>query len=192
MLLAVTSGYDGVSTLLVSVQNGTPLSRQLSPLKNEKFPDWGVPQPGREDMLLFAESGRALDTRTGEVLWFDTSVKANGNRVWGDLLAVSPDNRLAAYLTSKEILVAGREDGLTAAYQLPPDANVGELTDIWRAARAQSAQALKNGVPQVSEHRLARNMKIAWFATRFQWQAKNDTWELVGRGLGPALPLSER
>lgn len=192
MLMAFTSRFNGVGTLLISVQNGTPLSRMLSPVQDERFPDWGVAQPGREELLLFAESGRALDTRTGEVLWFDTAVKGSGYRVVGDLMSVSPDNKLAAYLRFKEILLAGREDGLAAAYQLPLDANVGELADIGRTAYAQSAQALKSGVPNISQRRLVNNMQIAWFASRFQWQSKNDTWELVGRGLGPALPLSER
>lgn len=192
MLLVVTSGASGVGTLLIGVQNGTPLSRVLSPLNNLEFPDWGVSQAGRDELLLFAESGRALDTRTGEVLWFDRRVKAKGDRVWGTLMSVSPDNRLAAYLTSRQILVAGREDGLDAAYQLPADANVGELADISKAAYAQAIQARKDGVPSVDNHRLARDMTIAWFATRFHWQAKNGTWELVGRGLGPALPLFER
>lgn len=192
MLLAITSRADSVGTLLISAQNGTPLSRLLSPLQDENFPDWGVPQPGREDLLLFAESGLALDTRTGEVLWFDTAVKGSGYRVVGTLMSVSPDNKVAAYLRFKEILVAGREDGLVAAYKLPADANVGELADIFKSAYAQAAQAIKDGVPHVNNHRQARDMQIAWFAQRFHWQAKNDTWELIGRGLGPALPLSER
>lgn len=192
MLLVVTSGYDGVGTLLIGVQNGAPLARLLSPLKDKKFPDWGVPQPGREEVLLFAESGRALDTHTGEVLWFDTRFKAKEYGPWGALMSVSPDNRLAAYLTSRQILVAGREDGLDAAYQLPADANVGELADISKAAYVQAVQAHKDGVPSMDNHRLDRDMTIAWFAKRFHWKAKNGTWELVGRGLGPALPLSER
>jgi hypothetical protein len=126
------------------------------------------------------------------VLWFDTAVKGSGYRVVGTLMSVSPDNKVAAYLRFKEILVAGREDGLVAAYKLPADANVGELADIFKSAYAQAAQAIKDGVPHVNNHRQARDMQIAWFAQRFHWQAKNDTWELIGRGLGPALPLSER
>ncbi|QJI45567.1 hypothetical protein HKK52_11820 [Pseudomonas sp. ADAK2] len=192
MLLAVTSGYSGVGTLLISVQNGVPLSRLLSPINDLKHPDWGVPQPGREEVLLFRESGRALDTNTGEVLWFDTRYKAKVYSSGGTLMSVSPDNRLAAFLNFKQILVGGREDGLNAAYQLPADANVGELADIHHAAYAQAVQAHKDGLPGIDNKRLAQDMTIAWFATRFHWQAKNGSWELVGRGLGPALPLSER
>lgn len=192
MLLAVTSGYSGVGTLLISVQNGVPLSRVLSPINDLKHPDWGVPQPGREEVLLFRGSGRALDTHTGEVLWFDTRFKAKVYSSGGTLMSVSPDNRLAAFLSFRQILVGGREDGLSAAYQLPADANVGELADISKAAYAQAVQAHKDGKPSIDDKRLAEDMTIAWFATRFHWQAKNGSWELVGRGLGPALPLSER
>ena len=106
MLLAFTKGYTGQGTILIGVQNGEPLMRPISPLqrdnmvRTERDPEWGVPQPGRPEMLLFPRDGRALDTGTGELLWFDVPGNVSGDYPQAMLVSVSPDGRRGAYLTN--------------------------------------------------------------------------------------------
>ncbi|MCP1634652.1 hypothetical protein [Kerstersia gyiorum] len=71
VLLAVSNDLMGVGTILISVQNDTPLARVLSPVIDTRDPDLGLAQPGRKDLLLFIAGSRALDTSTGQVLWFE-------------------------------------------------------------------------------------------------------------------------
>ncbi len=121
MLLAFTKGYTGQGTILIGVQNGEPLMRPISPLqrdnmvRTERDPEWGVPQPGRPEVLLFPRDGRALDTGTGELLWFDVPGNVSGDYPQSMLVSVSPDGRRGAYLTNAltkvGIIVATRDDG---------------------------------------------------------------------------------
>ena len=131
MLLAFTKGYTGQGTILIGVQNGEPLMRPVSPLqrdnmvRTERDPEWGVPQPGRPEVLLFARDGRALDTRTGELLWFDVAGNVSGDYPQAMLVSVSPDGQRGAYLTNAltkvGIIVATRDEGVAGVLALPPD-----------------------------------------------------------------------
>jgi len=132
MLLAFTKGDTGQGTILIGVQNGEPLMRPLSPMqrdsmvRTERDPEWGVPQPGRSEMLLFPRDGRALDTDTGELLWFDVPGGVTGDYAPAMLVSVSP-RRAARRLSRQEaehIASArrharrrrGRRAGLAARY----------------------------------------------------------------------------
>ena len=188
MLLAFTKGFTGQGTILIGVQNGEPLMRPISPLqensmvRTERDPEWGVPQPGRGEVLLFPRDARALDTRTGELLWFDVPGVVTGDYAPAMLLAVSPDKQRGAYLTRTQILLATREEGIVAALPLPPDTEQRWLKPLSDAANAQARAALKAGTGRTDALRIAREARLAWFGQQFQWQQGKHGWQVTGLG----------
>ncbi len=188
MLLAFTKGYTGQGTILIGVQNGEPLMRPISPLqpnnmvRTERDPEWGVPQPGRSEVLLFSRDARALDTRTGELLWFDMPGVVTGNHAPAMLLAVSPDNGRGAFLTRTQVLLATREDGVVAALPLPVDTHQRWLKPLSEAADAQARAALKAGKGRTDAQRIEREARLAWFGQQFEWKQGKNGWQVTGLG----------
>ncbi|MCX7290242.1 hypothetical protein [Janthinobacterium sp.] len=179
MLLAFTKGYTGQGTILIGVQNGVPLMRPVSPLRRddmvrtERDPEWGVPQPGRSEILLFARDGRALDTDSGELLWFDMPGIVTGDYAPAMLVSVSPDSRRGAYLvrraTSVEVVVATRDDGVAGVLALPPDTYQRWLKPLSQAAAEQAGAAIKARQGRTDSDRIQRELELAWFGRQFQW-----------------------
>lgn len=188
MLLAFTKGYTGLGTILIGVQNGEPLMRPISPLqansmvRTERDPEWGVPQPGRCEVLLFSRDARALDTRTGELLWFDMPGVVTGNHAAATLLAVSPDSQRGAFLTRTQVVLATREDGVVAALPLPADTEQRWLKPLSEAAYAQARAALKAGKGRTDALRIEREARLAWFGQQFEWQQGKNGWQVTGLG----------
>ncbi|KAB8052582.1 hypothetical protein GCN78_08310 [Janthinobacterium rivuli] len=202
MLLAFTKGYTGQGTILIGVQNGEPLMRPVSPLqrddmvRTERDPEWGVPQPGRSEILLFARDGRALDTDTGELLWFDMPGIVTGDYAPAMLVSVSPDGRRGAYLarraTSVEVVVATRDDGVAGILALPPDTYQRWLKPLSQAAAEQAGAAIKARQGRMDSHRIQRELELAWFGQQFQWKQGKNGWQVTGLGLISAPPEGER
>ncbi|MCC7702935.1 hypothetical protein IGS59_11825 [Janthinobacterium sp. GW460P] len=198
MLLAFTKGYTGQGTILIGVQNGEPLMRPISPLqrdnmvRTERDPEWGVPQPGNPEMLLFARDGRALDTRTGELLWFDVPGGVTGDYAPAMLVSVSPDGRRGAYLTNAltkvGIIVATRDDGVAGVLALPPDTYQRWLKPLSDAASAQAGAAIKARQGRTDSNRIRRELELAWFGQQFQWKEGKGGWQVTGLGLSSAPP----
>lgn len=198
MLLAFTKGYTGQGTILIGVQNGEPLMRPISPLqrdnmvRTERDPEWGVPQPGNPEMLLFARDGRALDTRTGELLWFDVPGGVTGDYAPAMLVSVSPDGRRGAYLTNAltkvGIIVATRDDGVAGVLALPPDTFQRWLKPLSEAASAQAGAAIKARQGRTDSNRIRRELELAWFGQQFQWKEGKGGWQVTGLGLSSAPP----
>lgn len=193
MLLAFTKGYTGQGTILIGVQNGEPLMRPVSPLqrdsmvRTERDPEWGVPQRGRDSLLLFARDGRALDTRTGELLWFDVQGVVTGDYPNAMLVSVSPDRQRAAYLsnalTKVKIIVATRDDGIAGALALPPDTYQRWLKPLSDKASEQAHVAIKAGKGRTDSNRIRRELELAWFGEQFQWKQGQHGWQVTGLGL---------
>ena len=198
MLLAFTKGYTGQGTILIGVQNGEPLMRPLSPLQRddmvraERDPEWGVPQPGRPEMLLFPRDGRALDTGTGELLWYDVPGSVSGDYPQAMLVSVSPDGRRGAYLartlTRLQVIVATRDDGVAGVLALPPDTYQQWLKPLSQAADAQARAAIKAGQGRTDSHRIERELELAWFGQQFQWKQGIGGWQVTGLGLATTPP----
>ena len=198
MLLAFTKGYTGQGTILIGVQNGEPLMRPVSPLqrdnmvRTERDPEWGVPQPGRPEVLLFARDGRALDTGTGELLWFDVPGNVRGDYPDAMLVSVSPDGRRGAYLTNAltkvGIIVATRDDGVAGVLALPPDTYQRWLKPISETASAQAGAAIKARQGRTDSNRIRRELELAWFGQQFQWKQGKGGWQVTGLGLSSAPP----
>ncbi|WP_215404008.1 hypothetical protein [Janthinobacterium sp. JC611] len=198
MLLAFTKGYTGQGTILIGVQNGEPLMRPVSPLRRddmvrtERDPEWGVPQPGRSEILLFARDGRALDTDTGELLWYDVPGSVSGDYPQAMLVSISPDNRRAAYLTNAltkvGIVVATRDDGIAGAVTLPPDTYQRWFKPLEDAARTQAGIAIKARQGRTDSHRIRRELELAWFGQQFQWKQGKNGWQVTGLGLSSTPP----
>ncbi|OEZ93539.1 hypothetical protein JAB8_06550 [Janthinobacterium sp. HH106] len=198
MLLAFTKGYTGQGTILIGVQNGEPLMRPISPLqrdsmvRTERDPEWGVPQPGRPEMLLFARDGRALDTGTGELLWFDVPGGVTGDYAPAMLVSVSPDGRRGAYLTNAltkvGIIVATRDDGVAGVLALPSDTYQRWLKPLSQAASAQAGAAIKARQGRTDSNRIRRELELAWFGQQFQWKQGKGGWQVTGLGLSSAPP----
>lgn len=198
MLLAFTKGYTGQGTILIGVQNGEPLMRPVSPLqrdnmvRTERDPEWGVPQPGRPEVLLFARDGRALDTRTGELLWFDVPGGVTGDYAPAMLVSVSPDGRRGAYLTNAltkvGIIVATRDDGVAGVLALPPDTYQRWLKPISDAASAQAGAAIQARQGRTDSNRIRRELELAWFGQQFQWKQGKGGWQVTGLGLASVPP----
>lgn len=198
MLLAFTKGYTGQGTILIGVQNGEPLMRPVSPLqrddmvRTERDPEWGVPQPGRPEVLLFARDGRALDTDTGELLWFDVAGGVTGDYAPAMLVSVSPDGRRGAYLTNAltkvGIIVATRDDGVAGVLALPPDTYQRWLKPLSQAASAQAGAAIKARQGRTDSNRIRRELELAWFGQQFQWKQGKGGWQVTGLGLSSAPP----
>ncbi|MGX9697606.1 hypothetical protein ACWYXK_11535 [Janthinobacterium lividum] len=198
MLLAFTKGYTGQGTILIGVQNGEPLMRPVSPMqrddmvRTERDPEWGVPQPGRPEMLLFARDGRALDMDTGELLWFDMPGIVTGDYAPAMLVSVSPDGRRGAYLTNAltkvGIIVATRDDGVAGVLALPPDTHQRWLKPLSEAASAQAGAAIKARQGRTDSNRIRRELELAWFGQQFQWKQGKNGWQVTGLGLSSAPP----
>ena len=198
MLLAFAKGFTGQGTMLIHVQNGEPLMRPISPLqpnnsvRTEGDPEWGVPQPGRPDVLLFARDGRALDTRTGELLWFDVPGNVTGDHASAMLVSVSPDGRRGAYLTNAltkvGMIVATRDDGVAGVLDLPPDTWQRWLKPLSDAASAQAGAAIKARQGRTDSNRIRRELELAWFGQQFQWKDGKNGWQVTGLGLNSAPP----
>ena len=198
MLLAFTKGYTGQGTILIGVQNGEPLMRPISPLqrdnmvRTERDPEWGVPQPGRPEMLLFPRDGRALDTGTGELLWFDVPGNVSGDYPRAMLVSVSPDGRRGAYLTNAltkvGIIVATRDDGVAGVLALPPDTYQRWLKPLSEAASAQASAAIKAGKGRTDSIRIRRELELAWFGQQFEWKQGKNGLQVTGLGLISAPP----
>ena len=198
MLLAFTKGYTGQGTILIGVQNGEPLMRPISPLqrdsmvRTERDPEWGVPQPGHPEMLLFPRDGRALDTRTGELLWFDVPGGVTGDYAPAMLVSVSPDGRRGAYLTNTltkvGIIVATRDDGVAGVLALPPDTYQRWLKPISDAASAQAGAAIQARQGRTDSNRIRRELELAWFGQQFQWKQGKGGWQVTGLGLASVPP----
>ena len=198
MLLAFTKGYTGQGTILIGVQNGEPLMRPISPLqrdsmvRTERDPEWGVPQPGRSEMLLFPRDGRALDTGTGELLWFDVPGGVTGDYAPAMLVSVSPDGRRGAYLARKlttlQVLVATRDDGVAGVLALPPDTYQRWLKPLSEAASEQAGAAIKARQGRTDSNRIRRELELAWFGQQFQWKQGKNGLQVTGLGLISAPP----
>jgi len=189
MLLAFTKGFTGLGTILIGVQNGVPLMRPISPLREsrmvqtERDPEWGVPQPGRSDVLLFARDARALDTSTGDLLWFDVPGVVTGDYPSSMLLSVSPDNARGAYLTKTQIIVATRDEGIVAAFTLPPGSEQRWFRPLSDSASLQARAAIQAGQGRTDNVRIERELKLAWFGQQFRWTAGKNGWQVTGLGL---------
>lgn len=202
MLLAFTKGYTGQGTILIGVQNGEPLMRPVSPLRRddmvrtERDPEWGVPQPGRSEILLFARDGRALDTDSGELLWFDMPGIVTGDYAPAMLVSVSPDSRRGAYLTrrltSLQVVVATRDDGVAGVLALPPDTYQRWLKPLSQAAAEQAGAAIKARQGRTDSNRIQRELELAWFGQQFQWTLGKNDWQVTGLGLSSVPPEGEQ
>jgi len=198
MLLAFTKGYTGQGTILIGVQNGEPLMRPISPMsrdsmvRTERDPEWGVPQPGRSEVLLFARDGRALDTGTGELLWFDVAGNVTGDYASPMLVSVSPDRQRGAYLARKltklQVIVATRNDGVAGVLALPPDTYNRWLEPISKLASEQAGVAIKARQGRMDSNRIRRELELAWFGQQFQWKQGKNGWQVTGLGLATAPP----
>ncbi|PHV29523.1 hypothetical protein CSQ93_03135 [Janthinobacterium sp. BJB426] len=198
MLLAFTKGYTGQGTILIGVQNGEPLMRPISPMqrdnmvRTERDPEWGVPQPGNSEVLLFPRDGRALDTGTGELLWFDVPGNVRGDYPHAMLVSVSPDGRRGAYLTNAltkvGIIVATRDDGVAGELALPPDTYQRWLKPLSDAASAQAGAAIKARQGRTDSIRIRRELELAWFGQQFQWKQGKNGLQVTGLGLISAPP----
>ena len=198
MLLAFTKGYTGQGTILIGVQNGEPLMRPISPMqrdsmvRTERDPEWGVPQPGNSEVLLFPRDGRALDTGTGELLWFDMPDTVTGDYAPAMLVSVSPDGRRGAYLARKlttlQVIVATRDDGVAGVLALPPDTYQRWLKPLSDAASAQAGAAIKAGQGRTDSNRIRRELELAWFGQQFQWKQGKNGLQVTGLGLSSTPP----
>lgn len=198
MLLAFTKGDTGQGTILIGVQNGEPLMRPISPMqrdsmvRTERDPEWGVPQPGNSEVLLFPRDGRALDTGTGELLWFDMPDTITGDYAPAMLVSVSPDGRRGAYLARKlsklQVIVATRDDGVAGVLALPPDTYQRWLKPLSDAASAQAGAAIKARQGRTDSNRIRRELELAWFGQQFQWKQGKNGLQVTGLGLISAPP----
>lgn len=198
MLLAFTKGYTGQGTILIGVQNGEPLMRPISPMqrdsmvRTERDPEWGVPQPGSPEVLLFPRDGRALDTGTGELLWFDMPDTVTGDYAPAMLVSVSPDGRRGAYLARKltklQVIVATRDDGVAGVLALPPDTYQRWLKPLSDAASEQAGAAIKARQGRTDSNRIRRELELAWFGQQFQWKQGKNGLQVTGLGLSSTPP----
>ena len=198
MLLAFTKGDTGQGTILIGVQNGEPLMRPISPMqrdsmvRTERDPEWGVPQPGNSEVLLFPRDGRALDTGTGELLWFDVPGGVTGDYAPAMLVSVSPDGRRGAYLARKltklQVIVATRDDGVAGVLALPPDTYQRWLKPLSDAASEQAGAAIKARQGRTDSNRIRRELELAWFGQQFQWKQGKNGLQVTGLGLISAPP----
>lgn len=198
MLLAFTKGDTGQGTILIGVQNGEPLMRPISPMqrdsmvRTERDPEWGVPQPGNPEVLLFPRDGRALDTGTGELLWFDMPDTVTGDYAPAMLVSVSPDGRRGAYLARKlsklQVIVATRDDGVAGVLALPPDTYQRWLKPLSDAASEQAGAAIKARQGRTDSNRIRRELELAWFGQQFQWKQGKNGLQVTGLGLISAPP----
>jgi len=182
VLLATTIEWMGVGTVVIAVQNDTPLARILSPVKNRDEPDWGQAQPGRSDLLLFPEGARAFVPSTGQVLWFDERLPGWGFSHYGMLVSVAPDNRSAAFLAKEGLLLSSTEKGVYAQLPISKELNLSQLWPLYKEASARARKALDEG-RRIDQRRLQRALEVEWVGQTFSWQQVQGTWQLKGLGL---------
>lgn len=182
VLLATTIEWMGVGTVLIAVQNDTPLARILSPVKSRDEPDWGQPQPGRSDLLLFPEGARALVPSTGQVLWFDERLPGWGFSHYAMLVSVSPDNRSAAFLGKEGLLLSSAEQGVYAQLPISKELNLSQLWPLFKQAGDRARQALGEG-RRIDQSRLHHALQVDWVGRQFSWQQVHGSWQLKGLGL---------
>lgn len=179
MLLATTVGDTAVGTVLIRVQHGVPLSRVLSRSKSFGRPDLGVVQPGRPDVLIFPDNGRALLTNTGQVLWFDANSDWRCD-VAGTLVAVSPDNRCGAYITHKGLTTA-TQDGRQSFFPLTDEDSARHLWSLSQTATAQGRKAFEAGMRDFEPRRYEEESRVIWFAEHLRWMGSSCQLEGLGR-----------
>ncbi|WP_233214015.1 hypothetical protein [Achromobacter sp. MYb9] len=195
MLLAVSNDFMGVGTILIAVQNDTPLARVLSPTVDIRDPDMGLAQPGRQDLLLFTAGSRALVTSTGQVLWFEHALPKEYVHSIPLLVSVSPDNRHGALLLDNEIRLSVSDKGPYASVPFTKAMQQNAFKAAWDQSYAQAKQALHEG-KRIDQRRLYANLKAEWVNRNFRWQQTQDGWQFIGQGLKPVAlagkPRQER
>lgn len=189
VLLAVSNDLMGVGTILISVQNDTPLARVLSPVIDTRDPDLGLAQPGRKDLLLFIAGSRALDTSTGQVLWFEDRLPGQNGTPFSRLVSVAPDNRSAALLLDNEIRLSATNDGVYARVPFTKALQNKAFQPIWDETYVIARQQREAGKP-IDQRRLYENMKAEWINRNFRWQETKDGWQFRGQGLS-AIPVRQ-
>lgn len=188
ILLAVSNDFMGVGTILIAVQNDTPLARVLSPTVDVRDPDMGLAQPGRQDLLLFTAGSRALVTSTGQVLWFEHLLPKEYQRSSPLLVSVSPDNRHGALLLDNQIRLSAADGGPYASLPFTQAMQRAAFKSAWDQSSALARAALSEG-KRIDQRRLYDNMKAEWINRNFRWQQGKDGWQFIGQGLTPvALP----
>lgn len=192
MLLAVSNDFMGVGTVLIAVQNDTPLARVLSPVVDVRDPDMGLAQPGRQDLLLFTAGERALVTSTGQVLWFEHLRAGEAQRASPLLVSVSPDNRHGAVLLDNEIRLSVADEGPYAAIPFTKAMQGEAFKAAWDESAARARKALDEG-RRIDQRRLYANLKAEWINRNFRWQKLGDSWQFIGHKLKPvALDVQPR
>lgn len=189
VLLAVSSDLMGVGTILIAVQNDTPLARVLSPVIDMHDPDLGLAQPGRQDLLLFIAGSRALVTSTGQVLWFEDRIRGQDGTPFSRLVSVSPDNRSAALLLDDEIRLSAADEGVYARMPFTKAMQNKAFQPIWDETYAIARQQREAG-KRIDQRRLYDNMKAEWLNRNFRWQESKDGWQFRGQGL-TAIPVRQ-
>ncbi|CAB3656802.1 hypothetical protein LMG26690_00346 [Achromobacter animicus] len=192
ILLAVSNDFIGVGTILIAVQNDTPLARVLSPSVDSRDPDMGLAQPGRQDVLLFTAGSRALVTSTGKVLWFEHLQPKERLQSTPLLVSVSPDNRHGAVLLDNEIRLSVADEGPYARVAFTKAMQRDAFKSAWDQSAARARKALDEG-KHIDQRRLYDNLKAEWINRNFRWQEGKGGWQFVGQGLKPApLPVQPR
>lgn len=189
VLLAASSDFMGVGTILISVQNDTPLARVLSPVVNMRDPDLGLAQPGRQDLLLFTAGSRALVTSTGQVLWFEDRLPGQQAIPVSHLVSVSPDNLSAALLLDNEIRLSAAGSGVYARLPFTRTMQNKVFQPIWNETYAIARQQREAG-KVIDQRRLYENMKAEWINRNFRWQKSKDGWQFHGQDLAP-IPVQQ-
>lgn len=192
ILLAVSNDFMGVGTILIAVQNDTPLARVLSPSVDVRDPDMGLAPPGRQDLLLFTAGSRALVTSTGKVLWFEYLQPKERLQSTPLLVSVSPDNRHGAVLLDNEIRLSVANEGPYASVPFTKAMQRDAFKSAWDQSAARARKALDEG-EHIDQRRLYDNLKAEWINRNFRWQEGKGGWQFVGQGLQPvALPVQPR
>ncbi len=188
MLLAVSNDFMGVGTILIAVQNDTPLARVLSPAVDVRDPDMGLAQPGRQDVLIFTAGSRALVTSTGQVLWFEHQLSKEPKRSSPLLVSVSPDNRHGALLLDNEIRLSVAGEGPYASVPFTKAMQSDAFKSAWDESAARARRALDGG-KRIDQRRLYDNMRAEWINRNFRWQKDRDGWQFMGQNL-KRIPLA--
>ncbi|MGS1011675.1 hypothetical protein [Achromobacter anxifer] len=190
VLLAVSNDFMGVGTILIAVQNDTPLARVLSPTIDIRDPDLGLPQPGRQDLLLFTAGSRALVTSTGQVLWFEHLLPKEYQPSGVRLVSVAPDNRSGALLLDNEIRLSRQDDGVYARVPFTRAMQGKAFKPLWDESYATAGKALDEG-KRIDQRRLYDNLKAEWINRNFSWHETRQGWQLRGQGLDSSPVLAQ-
>ncbi|ADP16340.1 hypothetical protein AXYL_03020 [Achromobacter xylosoxidans A8] len=190
VLLAVSNDFMGVGTILIAVQNGTPLARVLSPAIDIRDPDLGLPQPDRQDVLLFTAGSRALVTSTGQVLWFEHLLPKEYQASGGMLVSVSPDNGSGALLLDNEIRLSKADDGVYARVPFTKAMQGKAFKPLWDESYAAARKTHGEG-RRIDQRRLYDNLKAEWINRNFRWHKTAQGWQLRGQGLDSSPVLAQ-